>query len=68
LKDVLTVSVVGFKDKMVFCPPAQTVGSAVFNRKGEKVGIMKSDFKCDADSTTDWRSLLNNPNAVTVKK
>lgn len=64
LKDLLNVSVVGFKNKMAFCPPTQTVGSTVFNRKGEKVGIVK----CGADSTTDWRSLINNPNAVTVKK
>lgn len=68
LKDLLKVSVVGFKDKTVYCPPTQTVGSTSFNRKGEKIGIMKQGFKCDADSTTDWRSLITNPNAVTVKK
>ena len=37
LKDLLNVSVVGFKDKTVYCPPTQTVGSTVFNRKGEKI-------------------------------
>jgi hypothetical protein len=68
LKDLLNVSVVGFKDKTVYCPPTQTVGSTVFNRKGEKIGILKKDFKCADDSTTDWRSLITNPNAVTVKK
>ena len=68
LKDLLNVSVIGFKDKTVYCPPTQTVGSTVFKRTGEKIGILKKDFKCADDSTTDWRSLVNNPNAVTVKK
>jgi hypothetical protein len=67
LKDLLNVSVIGFKDKTVYCP-SQTVGSTVFNRKGERIGVMKKDFKCADDSTTDWRSLIKNPNAVMVKK
>ena len=68
LKDLLNVTVIGFKDKTVFCPPSQTIGGTVFNRSGEKMGIMKKDFKCGTDSTTDWRSLINNPNAVKVTK
>lgn len=68
LKDLLNVTVIGFKDKMVFCPPSQTIGGTVFNRKGEKVGIYKKNFKCDTDSTADWRSLINDANAVKVSK
>jgi hypothetical protein len=67
LKDLLNVSVVGFKDKTVYCPPAQTAG-ADFKRTGEKIGILKNGFNCATDAITDWRSLINNPNAVTVKK
>jgi hypothetical protein len=68
LKDLLQVSVVGFKDKTIYCPPSQIIGGTDFKRKGEKIGIYKTNFKCGTDSTTDWRSLINDPNAVTVKK
>lgn len=68
LKDLLNVTVVGFKDKTVYCPPAQTIGSSAFNRKGEKLGVYKSGFQCGTDSTTDWRSLINNQSAVKVAK
>jgi hypothetical protein len=68
VKDLLQVTVIGFKDKNVYCPPPQTIGSSTFNRKGEKVGVYKSGFKCDTDSTRDWRSLINDPNAVRVAK
>jgi hypothetical protein len=68
LKDLLQVTVIGFKDKNVYCPPSQTIGSTTFNRKGEKVGVWKSGFQCSTDSTRDWRSLINDPNAVKVAK
>jgi hypothetical protein len=68
IKDLLQVTVVGFKDKTVFCPPSQTVDGTVFNRKGETMGVYKSGFKCGTDSKADWRSLITDPNAVTVKK
>jgi hypothetical protein len=68
LKDLLQVSVIGFKTENVYCPPPQTIGSSTFNRKGEKVGVYKAGFKCDTDSTRDWRSLINDPNAVRVAK
>jgi hypothetical protein len=68
LKDLLQVSVIGFKDRQAYCPPSQTMGSTTFNRKGEKVGIWKSGFQCSTDSTRDWRSLINDPNAVKVTK
>ncbi len=68
LKDLLHVSVVGFKDKNVYCPPAQTIGGTTFNRKGEKIGVWKSGFTCGQDSTRDWRSLINDANAVKVAK
>jgi hypothetical protein len=68
LKDLFQVTAIGFKDKTVFCPPSQTVGGTAFNRKGEKMGIMKQNFKCGVDSTSDWRSLINDPNAVSVAK
>jgi hypothetical protein len=68
LKDLLKVTVIGFKDKNVYCPPRQTIGSATFNRKGEKIGIFKKGFQCSSDSTRDWRSLINDPNAVKVAK
>jgi hypothetical protein len=67
-KDLFQVTTIGFKNKMVFCPPSQTVGGKQFNRKGETVGIMKPNFKCGADSTRDWRSLISDPNAVKVSK
>ena len=67
-KDLFQATAIGFKTKTVFCPPSQTVGGKVFNRKGEKMGVMKTGFKCDADSTRDWRSLIKDPNAVTVSK
>jgi hypothetical protein len=67
LKDLLKVSVVGFKDKNAYCPPAQTAGTP-FNRTGEKIGVLKSGFSCASDSTRDWRSLINDPNAVKVAK
>jgi hypothetical protein len=68
LRDLLQVSVIGFKTENVYCPPSQTVGSSTFNRKGEKIGVMKSGFSCDKDSTRDWRSLISDPNAVKVAK
>jgi len=68
LKDVFQAKVVGFKDKMVFCPPSQTAGATTFNRKGEKTGIMKTGFACKKDSTLNWRSLISDPNAVTIPK
>ncbi|MGV8895128.1 MAG: hypothetical protein ACOH10_11090 [Rhodoglobus sp.] len=68
LKDLLQVSVIGFKTENVYCPPAQTSGSKSFNRKGEKVGVRKSGFNCGTDSTRDWRSLTADPNAVRVNK
>jgi hypothetical protein len=68
LKDLFQVTVIGFRDKTVFCPPAQTRGASSFNRKGEKMGVMKKDFSCKKDSKTDWRSLITDPNAVTIPK
>jgi hypothetical protein len=68
LKDLLQVSVIGFKKENVYCPPTQTIGSKTFNRKGEKVGVNKSGFSCATDATRDWRSLINDPNAVTISK
>jgi len=67
-KDLFQVTTIGFKNKTVFCPPAQAIGGKDFKRKGEKIGVMNSGFKCDTDSTRDWRSLINDPNAVKVPK
>jgi len=64
LRDVLQVSVIGFKEKTVFCPPPQKATG--FDRRGEKIGVFQKDFKCDKDSTRDWRSLINHVNAVKV--
>lgn len=68
LKNLFQVTAIGFNNKTVFCPPAQTVGGTDFKRMGEKMGIMKQNFKCDVDSTRDWRSLIRDPNAVEVPK
>jgi hypothetical protein len=68
LRDLLTVSVIGFKKENVCCPPTQIIGSKTFNRKGEKIGVNKSGFNCGTDSTRDWRSLINDPNAVKVSR
>jgi hypothetical protein len=70
LKDLLQVSIIGFKTENVYCPPPQTIGSATFVRKGEKIGVKKAGvtFDCKTDSTTDWRGLINDPNAVKVAK
>jgi hypothetical protein len=68
IKDLLQVSVIGFNNENVYCPPTQTIGSKTFNRKGEKVGVKKKGFTCAADSTRDWRSLINDPNAVRISK
>jgi hypothetical protein len=70
LKDLFQVSVIGFKTENVYCPPPQTIGSATFVRKGEKIGVRKSGttFDCKSDSTADWRGLINDPNAVKVPK
>lgn len=68
LRDLLTVSVIGFKAENVYCPPTQVSGSKTFNRGGEKIGVRKSGFDCATDSTRDWRSLINDPNAVRVSK
>jgi hypothetical protein len=68
IKDLLQVSVIGFKTENVYCPPTQTRGSKTFNRKGEKVGVKKSGFSCATDSTRDWRSLINDPNAMRISK
>jgi hypothetical protein len=56
------------KTENVYCPPPQAKGAQQFNRKGEKVGVNKSGFSCVTDSTRDWRSLINDPNAVRVGK
>jgi hypothetical protein len=67
-KDLFQVTTIGFRNEMMFCPPPQTIDGKQFNRKGEKTGIRKPNFKCDVDSTRDWRSLINDPNAVRVAK
>ena len=67
LKDLLQVTVIGFKTENVYCPPSQTAGTA-FNRTGEKIGIKKPKFSCDTDATRDWRSLINDANAVKIPK
>jgi hypothetical protein len=67
-KDLFQVTTIGFKTKTVYCPPSQTSGGKQFNRKGETMGIMKPKFECSVDSTRDWRSLINDPNAVKVPK
>lgn len=66
LKNFFQVSIIGFKEKMVFCPPLQKGES--FTRKGEKVGIYEKDFKCENNSTREWRTLINHVNAVRVNK
>jgi hypothetical protein len=68
IKDLLQVSVIGFRTEQMYCPPTQQPGSKTFNRKGEKVGVRKSGFSCEKDSTSNWRSLINDPNAVKVNK
>lgn len=67
-RNLFNITVIGFKEYIVFCPPGQDVNGAVFKRKGEKMGINKPKFQCDVDSTADWRSLINNPNAVKIVK
>jgi hypothetical protein len=66
LRNVLEVSVIGFKDKTVFCPPPQK--GTGFDRRGEKIGVFQKDFQCGRDSTSDWRSLINHVSAVRVDK
>ena len=67
-RDLFQVTTIGFRNKTVFCPPTQTIGGKQFIRKGEKMGIMQQGFKCDADATKDWRSLITHANAVRVSK
>jgi hypothetical protein len=67
-KDLFQVTTIGFKNKMVFCPPSQKTDGTVFDRKGEKVAILKPSFSCGTDSTRDWRSLISDPQAVKVAK
>lgn len=63
---LLRVRVVGFKKKIAFCPkPAQ---GGRFVREGMKVGVYKSGFSCATDSTTDWRGLVSDPDAVSEPK
>jgi hypothetical protein len=68
MHDLLNVTVIGFKEKIVFCPPSQDLSSNVFKRNGEKIGIYKKGFSCSTDATADWRSLINDPNAVKIPK
>jgi hypothetical protein len=68
LRDLMTVSVIGFRMETIYCPPVQLLGSQTFNRKGEKIGIYKPGFDCKTDSTRDWRSLIHDPNAVKVAR
>jgi hypothetical protein len=68
LKDLLQITVIGFKTENVYCPVPQTRGSARFIRKGEKIGISKAGFNCSTDAVADWRSLINDPSAVRVAK
>jgi len=64
LNKLLKVKIVGFKQKIAFCPPPAQNGQ--FVRKGMKVGIFKTGFSCGSDSTTDWKGLISNPDAVSV--
>jgi len=68
LRDLLHITCIGFKEKTVFCPPRQDPNGTIFIRKGEKLGIYKKDFKCDIDATSNWRSLINNADAVKISK
>ncbi|MBL7697999.1 MAG: hypothetical protein JNK79_07565 [Chitinophagaceae bacterium] len=68
LKKLLNIAVIGFREATVFCPPIQNAGATIFNRKGEKIGINKVGFSCAADSTRDWRGLINHPKAVRLNK
>ncbi len=63
---LLRVRVVGFKQKIAFCPPPAQGG--VFKRNGMKVGVFKSGFSCAADSTSDWRGLIGHADAVSEPK
>jgi hypothetical protein len=49
LNKLLGVKVVGFKQKVAFCPPPAQNGR--FRRAGTKAGVFKSGFTCGSDST-----------------
>ena len=64
LNKLLGIKVVSFKKEIVFCPPAQN--GSTFVRNGMKIGVNKSGFACGTDSVTNWRDLVNSPDAVSV--
>jgi len=53
LSNLLKVRVIGFMNKIAYCPPRQTTSE--FIRKGMKVAI----GDCSNNPTTDWRSLID---------
>ena len=65
LNKLLGAKVVGFKEKIVHCPPAQKDKNK-FIRMGTKIGIDKPGFRCGSDAVTKWRDLINSPDAVAV--
>lgn len=63
LRDLLQVTVIGFKHSILYCPPVQH--DPPFRRKGTKIGISKKDGGCTKNETTsDWRSLTSDDSAV----
>ncbi len=63
LSDLLKVQVIGFKKKIIFCPPPQS--NPPFKRVGMEIGINKTG-NCAQDKVSDWRSLINDPFAIKV--
>lgn len=65
LSKLLDVTVIGFNNSILYCPPVQT--NPPFKRKGTRIGISKNDGGCSKNAKVkDWRSLIDDESAIRV--
>jgi hypothetical protein len=62
LHKLLGVKIIGFRNKIVFCPRPAKKGR--FVRDGMKIGVNKAGFKCPGDAADKFRDLISDPAAV----
>ncbi len=65
LSNLLQVTVIGFNEQILYCPPMQN--NPPFKRKGMKIGISKNPGGCsNNDKVQNWQSLIHDSSAIRV--
>ncbi|MEM7773508.1 MAG: hypothetical protein AAF327_23765 [Cyanobacteria bacterium P01_A01_bin.37] len=65
LSKLLQITVIGFNESILYCPPVQN--NPPFRRKGMKISISKNPGGCSKNAKVgDWRSLINDESAIRI--